>query len=124
MRALFLVTKNKSSHVNLWEVPSQKLEGLNALISPLTRRVVVAEHVGGQVEAEEGNTMKGSIAFARPFLDLVEERLNMVAVEALIVHPKPVDEFALLLAFVTQWKQRKQCALEPCGRMPFFTIRE
>ena len=98
--ARLFVTKRDSSHVNLWEVPSQKLEGLNVLVSPFTRGEVVAEQVGGQVEAEEGNTRKCSIAFARPFLDLVEERLNIVAVEALPVHPKLVDEFALLFALL------------------------
>ena len=94
------VTKKESSHVNVWERVSQKLEGLNVPIRPLTRREVVAEHVGGQGEAEEGNTRKCAITFARPLLEMVEERLNVVAVEALPVHPKPVDEFALLLALL------------------------
>ena len=84
--------------MSIWEVPSHKLEGLNVPVSPFTRREVVAEHVRGQVEAEERNTRKSSIAFARPFLDLVEKRLNIAAVEAPPVHPKPVDESALLLA--------------------------
>ena len=96
----FLVTKNDSSHVNVWEGPSQKLEGFNVPVSPLTRREVVAEHVGGQIQAEESNTREGSISFACPLLDLVEEGLNIVAVEALPVHPKPVDEFALVLALL------------------------
>ena len=99
MRAFF-VDKKESSHVNLWEVPSQKLEGSHVPVSPLTRREVVAEHVSGQVEAEEGNTRECSITFARPLFHLVEERLNIVGVEAPTVHPKPVDEFALLFAFL------------------------
>ena len=99
VRACF-VTKRESSHVNLWEVLSQKLEGFNVLIRPLTRWEIVAEHVSGQVEAEEGNTRECSITFARPLFHLVEERLNIVGVEAPTVHPNPVDEFALLFAFL------------------------
>ena len=60
----------------------------------------MAEHVGRQVETDEGNTRKCSMTFARPLLDLIELGLNIVAVEALSVHPKPVDEFALLFALL------------------------